>query len=370
MTDDGRRGSIDASPLDAAAPSPLTSAAGADDELYEQALGALASSVALLEALGRRHAAPSPGQLDRSRALASRCASVSEDASEDAPGILEKPKASGSRMAAWKRRAELAMTAQHMARKAHQRRQKALDDRERLRIAAASSMSGKKPEEYNAEEARAKVHGDTLERSLARADAACCGKKADAPQEKRRKKGRGYLDRSASQTENMMLRLAMMSSAREASRFSVHPESRLVQRESYAIILAMLFTVVEMPLSLGFGDDAVNRGPVMPGVLCALDMLFIADVALNCVTGVQDGAGKGRDVPSFHGSSLGRLLPVSADFWTSDHPSERSRSVDAFSGTRARGTLTRSDVESPVSPPRSRTGRRSSCSSRGSWRGI
>ena len=51
----------------------------------------------------------------------------------------------------------------------------------------------------------------------------------------------------------------------------------------------MLFTVVEMPLSLGFGDDAVNRGPVMPGVLCALDMLFIADVALNCVTGVQDG---------------------------------------------------------------------------------
>ena len=31
---------------------------------------------------------------------------------------------------------------------------------------------------------------------------------------------------------------------------------------------------------------------------------------------------------------------VSADFWTSDHLSERSRSVDAFSGTRARGTLT------------------------------
>ncbi|KAH8065315.1 voltage-gated potassium channel [Aureococcus anophagefferens] len=267
MTDDGRRGSIDASPLDAAAPSPLTSAAGGDDELYEQALGALASSTA-------------PGRSRRG---------ASAEASEEALGILEKPKPTGSRMAAWKRRAELAMTAQHMARKAHQRRQKDLDDRERLRIAAASSMSGKKPEEYNAEEARAKVHGDTLERSLARADAACCGKKADAPREKRRKKGRGYLDRNASQTENMMLRLAMMSSAREASRFSVHPESRLVQRESYAIILAMLFTVVEMPLSLGFGDDAVNRGPVMPGVLCALDMLFIADVALNCVTGVQDG---------------------------------------------------------------------------------
>jgi hypothetical protein len=44
------------------------------------------------------------------------------------------------------------------------------------------------------------------------------------------------------------------------------------------------------------------------------------------------GAGKG--------SSLGRFPLVSADFWTSDHPSERSRSVDAFSGTRTRGTLT------------------------------
>jgi len=30
----------------------------------------------------------------------------------------------------------------------------------------------------------------------------------------------------------------------------------------------------------------------------------------------------------------------SADFWTSDHLSERSRSMDAFSGTRARGTIT------------------------------
>jgi trehalose 6-phosphate synthase/phosphatase len=37
--------------------------------------------------------------------------------------------------------------------------------------------------------------------------------------------------------------------------------------------------------------------------------------------------------------SVVRFPLVSADFWTSDHLSERSRSVDAFSGTRARGTL-------------------------------
>ena len=51
------------------------------------------------------------------------------------------------------------------------------------------------------------------------------------------------------------------------------------------------------------------------------------------------GAGKASDIPNFKGSSLGRFPLVSADFWTSDHLLERPRSVDAFSGTRARGTL-------------------------------
>ena len=55
---------------------------------------------------------------------------------------------------------------------------------------------------------------------------------------------------------------------------------------------------------------------------------------------VRFGAAKESDIPHFKGSDLGRFPVVSADFWTSDHLSERSRSVDAFSGTRARGTLT------------------------------
>jgi Xaa-Pro aminopeptidase len=57
------------------------------------------------------------------------------------------------------------------------------------------------------------------------------------------------------------------------------------------------------------------------------------------VATVDGGAGKEREIPNFKGSSLGRFPLVSADFWTSDHLSERSRSMDAFSGTRARGTL-------------------------------
>ena len=51
-------------------------------------------------------------------------------------------------------------------------------------------------------------------------------------------------------------------------------------------------------------------------------------------------AGKESEIPNFQGSYLGRFPLVSADFWASDHLSERSRSVDAFSGMRARGTLT------------------------------
>ena len=51
-------------------------------------------------------------------------------------------------------------------------------------------------------------------------------------------------------------------------------------------------------------------------------------------------AEKESEIPNFKGSYLGRFPLVSADFWTSDHLSERSRSVGAVSETRARGKLT------------------------------
>ena len=65
--------------------------------------------------------------------------------------------------------------------------------------------------------------------------------------------------------------------------------------------------------------------------------------ASRCASYAHDAAvaraGKESEIPNFKGSYLGRFPLVSADFWTSDHLSERSRRVDAFSGTRARGTL-------------------------------
>ena len=48
------------------------------------------------------------------------------------------------------------------------------------------------------------------------------------------------------------------------------------------------------------------------------------------------GAAKGCENPNLKGSYFGRFPLVLADFWTSDHLSERSRSVHVFCGTCAR----------------------------------
>ena len=96
----------------------------------------------------------------------------------------------------------------------------------------------------------------------------------------------------------------------------------------------------------GVGWAAI-RGPPAPRVPGRLvaddDALVPLDEAAwrrwgRCRVHVR--AGKESEIPNFKGSYLGRVPLVSADFWTSDHLLERPRSVDAFSGTRARGTLT------------------------------
>jgi len=85
-----------------------------------------------------------------------------------------------------------------------------------------------------------------------------------------------------------------------------------------------------------------NRSPI--GTLRAKkigDMLRFTGLSdINCVRLVEARAGKGCEIPNFKGSYLGRFPLVLADSWTSDHLLERSRSVDAFSGTRARGKRT------------------------------
>ena len=77
------------------------------------------------------------------------------------------------------------------------------------------------------------------------------------------------------------------------------------------------------------------------GLLRALDELEARRCAPPSFAAmVKSRAAKESEIPNFKGSYLGRFPLVSADFWTSDHLSERSRSVGACSGTRARGTLT------------------------------
>ena len=77
---------------------------------------------------------------------------------------------------------------------------------------------------------------------------------------------------------------------------------------------------------------------IFAGLACVIwpvgvPLLYICELAYH-------RAAKESEIPNFKGSYLGRFPLVSADFWTSDHLSERSRSADACSGTRARGTRT------------------------------
>ena len=70
-------------------------------------------------------------------------------------------------------------------------------------------------------------------------------------------------------------------------------------------------------------------------------------------------AAKESEIPNFKGSFLGRFPLVSADFWTSDHLSERSRSVDAFfQNARARNTHVEATLNHPC-PALSPAARRS-----------
>jgi len=49
---------------------------------------------------------------------------------------------------------------------------------------------------------------------------------------------------------------------------------------------------------------------------------------LDTFEDVAHGAAKGCEIPNFKGSYFGRFPLVSADFWTSDHLLERSRSTN------------------------------------------
>ncbi|EGB08555.1 hypothetical protein AURANDRAFT_25718, partial [Aureococcus anophagefferens] len=72
----------------------------------------------------------------------------------------------------------------------------------------------------------------------------------------------------------------------------------------------------------------------------AMSQVAFIDYVVGPLITVVVRAGQESEIPNFKGSYLGRFPLVSADFWTSDHLSERSRSVNAFLGTHARGTLT------------------------------
>ena len=85
--------------------------------------------------------------------------------------------------------------------------------------------------------------------------------------------------------------------------------------------------------------DPVDGDRLVSYVNGALSTLAMLDYPYASAF-VAPRAAQESEIPNFKASYLGRFPLVLADFWTSDHLSERSRSVDAFSGTRVRGTRT------------------------------
>ena len=75
-------------------------------------------------------------------------------------------------------------------------------------------------------------------------------------------------------------------------------------------------------------------------VAAAVDERWDREGAPAAAAAAAARAGQESEIPNFKASYLGRFPLVLADFWTSDHLLERSRSVDVFFGTRLRGTLT------------------------------
>ena len=113
------------------------------------------------------------------------------------------------------------------------------------------------------------------------------------------------------------------------------PPPDLLGREQ---ILRVHANRVAMAPDVDLGDTARETKGLVGAELAAI----VNEAAVRAVRAgrneVTNRAAQGCEHPNFKGSYLGRFPLVLADFWTSDHLSERSRSMTVVSRTRARGT--------------------------------
>jgi len=117
----------------------------------------------------------------------------------------------------------------------------------------------------------------------------------------------------------------------------------MVEQAGGAVVAGLRKSAASLASALEGGGDDGDGAHVKP-VKQRLTLMTVHRVSIaarKSLTKVGDGAAQESEIPNFKGSYLGRFPLVSADFWTSDHLSERSRSVGAVSGTRARAEHSR-----------------------------
>ena len=168
-------------------------------------------------------------------------------------------------------------------------------------------------------------NGDAQMRRLVRHRLNAQQEKADAAYVKRLLREERFAKGQARTTSDADRRLAALAQREEMK----DCEAKLEQEEADAKVAERL-------------DRELKDGDVAKCAQLEVDGELDFEHGLAEAKGLEaaNRAAKESEIPNFKGSYLGRVPLVSADFGTSDHLSERSRSVDAVSGTRVRGTRT------------------------------
>ena len=106
-----------------------------------------------------------------------------------------------------------------------------------------------------------------------------------------------------------------------------HGDARAFHAATGTAVEALLAALVKRPQNC---TAIASSEKFVPHPLNAKGLHALRALVARKLSTAATRAGQESEIPNFKGSYLGRFPLVSADFWTSDHLSERPRSVDCL----------------------------------------